>query len=142
MCFFISDLFKDEITADKDILCWKIVTSDFKLMFQHNQLYDKFTTYYVKDFDSGVITSLKKSYYGLIYEGIHSYSIISERDYYDLDYYVNTVRRNLIYCVIPKGEKYYYNSNAGEYVSLSIKRIPKIVFDNILENERGKTCAL
>ena len=105
MCFWIHDEHKEAIIATKDIRCWKMT-------YSHTVHKDGFVSViqaFRYKFNKTYKTTL-----GIcdrsITRGFHSYS---KKPY-------STLYNKIIYCIIPKGSKYYYNPSFDEYVSNQI----------------------
>ena len=105
MCFWIHDEHKKAIIATKDIRCWKIA---YKYNI-HKYGFTSSIQAFHYEFNKTYKTTL-----GIcdrsITRGFHSYS---KKPY-------NTLYIKTIYCIIPKGSKYYYNPSFDEYVSNQI----------------------
>lgn len=129
MCFIVSNKYPVELIASRNIPCYKVVNNDYSSLFHCGSLYyDKYKKYYAKKEDTDdklEVLNVEPAVVGnlecdIINEGIHSYSPFR---------YKNALcDTKVIYCIIPKGERYYYNSTDNEYVSLSIRRIPYIYY--------------
>lgn len=143
MCFTIVDKHKNEKTAKKDIPCYKITKWSYTPEFYSNrEKYNKFKIYYAKR------NGYKLERFNIIgndtiYEGMHSYSVENKTAFnglkaYEKFYSKYDSHRRVIYCIIPKGEKYYYNNSVHQYVSLSFRRIQKPKFYKLLSNKKGK----
>lgn len=105
MCFWIHDEHKEAIIATKDIRCWKTA-------YKYDILKDGFISFvqaFRYEFNKTYKTTL-----GIcdrsITKGFHSYSKKPHVMIY----------AKIIYCIIPKGSKYYYNPSFNEYVSNQI----------------------
>lgn len=106
MCFIIHDNHPKEKIANRDIVCYKCLWDNFRSPYRYklyklNKLYRSHIT----------IDTLCGS---TITRGLHSYSYkrfaIRQMGSYGI----------LVKGIIPKGSKYYYNSDRHEYVSNQI----------------------
>ncbi len=102
MCFWIHDEHKKAIISTKDIRCWKI-TYKYKI---HKDGFTSSVQAFRYKFNKTYKTTLG-IYDRNITRGFHSYS---KKPY-------STLYNKIIYCIIPKGSKYYYNPSFDEYVS-------------------------
>lgn len=105
MCFVIKKgRHAKEQTAKEDIIVYKIIKPDNRSLFRDFQ-YSPNTLYRLRK-------KLKKSSYGAISQGFHSYSVKS---------LASSLYKKRVKFVIPKGAKYYYNPVDNECVSSSIR---------------------
>jgi len=107
MCFIVS--IKIEYTADKDIVCYKIVRLEGKKIFSAY----RGSLYYLNKKRRTI--KLSNDFY-VIHKGYHSYINLH---HLNLHHRVNDPY-TMVECIIPKGSKYYINESEGEYVSSSI----------------------
>lgn len=151
MCFYIEQSNKSEKTASMDILCFKIVSADCSNwhgnLFDNHIKYDRYKLYHAKYYDGTRLSNLSvTSEYPddtrkIINEGIHSYSVNNKNGCSHLYTSVGLNFRfikKVLFFVIPKGSKYYYNSERYEYVSVNVKRISKKKFKELLLINKGK----
>jgi len=123
MCFIIDKKHPKEKVAKKNITCYKSVYIKLCIIrayYFHNFIYKLNKVYQT--------TGLKvqKNNFGetFINEGFHSYS----NNKGDID----ICSINKVKCIIPKGSKYYYNSEHRQYVS------NRIILTELLTNNQTK----
>ena len=138
MCFVIQHRAgnKSKKTASKDITCYKVLEiRGFNHLpniylspyYQMSYYFKKIKLYKVKNFTYRIseLGCLKG-----IESGLHTYSTLDKAKL-RLKVIVMEVgspdaRFVIVEMVIPKGTKYYYNSNVNEYVSLGLKYVGDI----------------
>lgn len=118
-------------TATHDIPVFKILNRDYSAKYRTSNYYNELKTYRAKNSKGNTIRTLKIKYikyqtllkecYGYsakIYVGLHSYNSFGvDTNYYEDDADI------VVEFVIPKGTKYVFNPDKGEYVSLQLRRI-------------------
>ena len=116
MCFRIQYNVKESLTADKDIVVYKIL---YKKENKYISLYQYFK------YKPNKIYRLKKKLKLIdsinIEEGFHSYNEYEVKRKYILPGFRKEIVR--VECIIPKGSQYYFNGYLGEYVSNSLSLI-------------------
>ena len=153
MCFVIDRLFPYERVATEDMMCWKLLHQRmgqasylFKSPYRNYTYCFKYSNT-VKQPDgfkfefgettiatTGLTEIIKKEIVKTIDKGFHSYSI---RPYLEFDsmFYSEMwkgVGKCVIQMVIPKGAKYYYNSERNEFVSDELTYVKTIWKDGRL----------
>lgn len=116
MCFNVHHKHKNIKTAKKDIICYKIFFKHknkkyFESIVQGFK-YEKGCLYYEKGLNKdSKIKAESGRRNDFIEIGLHSYDSTNNfrLTIFSWDY--------LVKCIIPKGAKYYYNPEEGEYVS-------------------------
>lgn len=115
MCFIIDRRHASAIVADRNIKCWKV-------LYKANGRYFPYIQDKVCEYKPGTTMSSVSFTYNTmgtsIYAGYHSYTtrILAKRNL--------TVFRGpgvIRKFTIPKGTKYYYNEEHGEFVSETIR---------------------
>lgn len=124
MCFIVGE-YKEKI-AREDIEVYKIITSCGKSACRYFQ-YDYGKLYFVPALNCKDVGRAGFPFY-VIHEGFHSYKIEECRDQFafegDMFPREDTIT---VKCIIPKGAKYYHNTQKREYVSTQIVILSKEV---------------
>ena len=112
MCFEIHPDYPEALIAKRDILCYKVLNQnklrdDISSPFQLDPYFSKSSQ------DITVTKTVKKiqRFDSAIYEGLHTFSNYLRTWEWSRDTF------GVYFAIIPKGTKYYYNSNKKEYVS-------------------------
>jgi len=123
MCFYVHNKHLKEKTAKRNITCYKVFSSYDINSNQHGKYIRsyyrsfnyKFGTHYELD---GYINPLldANGYPSIINVGLHSYTSL-EKTKKIISEMASYYKKIIIPCIIPKGSKYYYNPEDGEYVS-------------------------
>jgi hypothetical protein len=114
MCFYVDAENPVEMVAATDIPCFKVLKHDMRgaicAPIQHCFFYFRSISLRRRRRVRSILNPSEVERYGTIDEGLHSYST------YDKAY-----KSSYGYCVhrayIPKGARYWYNSESEEYVS-------------------------
>lgn len=149
MCFIVHPDYPKKLIAYKDILCYKVVNFNYTPKYYYDYKYNKYKVYNAFDYDGSTLKSLYiSSYENTITFGIHSFSLENGSNIKELYETIEDFKNNrkslyrdrdrVIYCVIPKGDKYYYNPKHGEYVSLRVRRIKESEFKKLLSDKLKK----
>lgn len=135
MCF---NVYKGkELIANKDIECFKFLRKDVGQRRLHAPYIDEFYYDFKKIyFLNKPLVIIRRKNNKLIFEGFHSYINKDDSKIKALLKKKSTGYRARAYpidipvlCIIPKGSKYYRNTDDGEYVSDSII-IKEILYKN------------
>lgn len=138
MCFIIDKKHKKEKIASKNIICYKILEmKNIKIKGIFSSPYQKFIynfkekTHYIAN--TNKLLKIDNQDYNnniIIYNGLHSYSTIKNAELHKNNLsLIYDDKVEIFECIIPKGTKYYYNSERKEYVSLELKFKKRLTFD-------------
>lgn len=126
MCFNISKKYPKALTAEHEIICYKVMTKkyvsihqDFK--YELDNLYK--TNFAINPYGlltSGIDNGVGYLQFGpVINDGFHSFESRNKAYRNRMTHGYPSILETVT-CIIPKGAKYYYNPDTEEYVSNQI----------------------
>ena len=115
MCFYLQTKNRKMKIATEDILCLKQLNREGHYYNAIHYYIPYFTEYRKTPLELEVENFSRSS--NQINKGLHTFCHTNARNYQEFNKYY---RRYTFKAIIPKGTKFYYNSDKGEYVSLKI----------------------